>query len=270
MRSSILVLFGKLFWAALLVPAFVNAEALSVERLTWAGVKLSAGSTSVFVDPVGTDLWNGHAPQGLVPVASDTERNYALITHVHNDHFDVQTLKAVLGERGFVICHEDIASYVASRGLRVIPAKTWTPVVRGDFVFTAVPAVDGLGDAQVSWVIRHEGKRLFHGGDTLWHGAFGGIGKQFGPFDLAFLPINGARINNGLAVHTGAVMTPLQAVDAARLLGAKVVVPIHYGLDEPPDYIEVEKPLENFLRLAAEDHVSVQALRPGEKFGWRD
>lgn len=260
MRVSIIALLGKLIWVVVVLPAFVNAGELSIERLTWAGVKLSAGSTSVFVDPIGTDIWGGHAPQGLVPVASDATRN----------HFDVQTLSSVLGERGYVICHEDVASYVASRGLRVIPAKTWTPIVRGEFVFTAVPAVDGLGDTQVSWVIRHESRRLYHGGDTLWHGSFGEIGKQFGPFDLAFLPINGARINNGLAVHSGAVMTPLQAVDAARLLDAEIVVPIHYGLEDPPDYVEVEEPLKNFLRLAGEDHVSVRALRPGEKFNWRN
>ena len=37
------------------------------------------------------------------------------------------------------------------------------------------------------------------------------IGKQFGPFDIAFLPINGARMGGDPAQETPAVLTPAQA-----------------------------------------------------------
>ena len=114
-----------------------TADDLSIERLTWAGVKLVSGNTTVFIDAVGTDIWEGKAPEGLVPVTADTARRYALITHAHNDHFDLETLKQVLGDRGYVICHDSIAAYIGSRGLRVIPAKMYEPVTRGGFVFTA-------------------------------------------------------------------------------------------------------------------------------------
>ena len=89
------------------------ADDLTIERLTWAGIKLVSGDTTVLVDAVGTDIWGGDAPEGLVPVESDTTRTYALITHSHNDHFDVDTLKQVLGARGYVICHESQAVYAA-------------------------------------------------------------------------------------------------------------------------------------------------------------
>lgn len=242
----------------------VRADELSVERLTWAGIKFVSGDTTVFVDAVGTDIWNGNAPEGLVPVVAETRRRYALITHAHNDHFDAETLKQVLGERGYVICHESIATYVASRGLRVIPASTWQPVERGGFIFTAIPAEDGLGDEQVSWVISTHDKRFLHAGDTLWHGAFAIVGKQYGPFDTVFLPINGAKIQREPMPETAAVMNPAQAVDAALLLRARELVPIHFGLNDPPYYTEVPDPLATLLEVAEQRATEVQHVRPGE------
>jgi len=261
------------WWVLLLAGAMSCAYAqaqeptdtLTIEKLTWAGIKMTAGDTTVFIDAIGTDIWDGKAPGGLVPLEADTTRRFALITHAHNDHFDVDMLKAVLGERGYVICHESIATYVASRGLQVIPVATWTPLRRGEFIFTPVPAADGFGAEQVSWVISFRGQKFLHGGDTLWHGQFDLISAQYGPFDTVFLPINGARVMREPMSETSAVLTPEQAVDAAILLGARRVVPIHYGGESPPNYLEVSHPLETFLETARRRNVSVAALLPGER-----
>jgi len=246
------------------------ADEIEVQRLTWAGVKIVSADTTVLIDAVGRDLWDGKAPEGLVPVTVETNRRYALITHTHNDHFDVETLKNVLGERGYVICHEAIASYVASRGLRVIPATMYKPVLRGGFVFTAVPAEDGLGAEQVSWIVTKDRKRIFHAGDTLWHGQWNTIGKQYGPFEVAFLPINGAQVSAEPASETPAVMTPAQAIDAALILGAKVVVPIHYGLNDPPHYIEVDEPVLSLEREGKRRKQKTEHLLPGQKLKIND
>jgi L-ascorbate metabolism protein UlaG (beta-lactamase superfamily) len=258
---------GLLAWLQvilLVTSGSALAKELQIERLTWAGVKLANENTTVFVDAVGKDLWDGNAPEGLVPVTADTDRRYALISHVHNDHFDVDTLKDLLGDRGYVICHESVATYVASRGLKVIPAKTYEPVSRGGFLFTAVPAEDGFGDEQVSWVISVDSKRFLHAGDTLWHGKWSIIGNQFGPFDAVFLPINGARVLRDPMPETAAVMTPAQAVDAASLLRAKLLIPIHYGLNDPPYYQEIDNPIDKLVREAKRRDMNVRHLRPGD------
>jgi L-ascorbate metabolism protein UlaG (beta-lactamase superfamily) len=269
-KSSIGVAAFLLTFVLLGQASTAMAEGLKIERLTWAGVKLVSGDTTVFVDAVGKDLWDGKAPEGLVPVTADTGRRYALITHTHNDHFDVDTLKQVLGEKGYVICHESIATYVASRGLQVIPAAMYTPVMRGGFVFTAVPAEDGLGSEQVNWVITDGDKRIFHGGDTLWHGKWNTIGMQYGPFDVAFMPINGARMANEPKQETPAVLTPSQAVDAAISLRARQIVPIHFGLNDPPNYVEVAKPLATLKRNARRRDMKVRHMIPGEQWQLAD
>ena len=107
--------------------------------------------------------------------------------------------------------------------------------------------------------------RPIPGGDTLWHGQWEAIGVQFGPFEAAFLPINGARIAREPMVETPAVMTPLQAVDAAILLRARQLVPVHYGLNDPPHYVEVDAPLSTLQKLAGKREVQVTHLLPGEK-----
>jgi L-ascorbate metabolism protein UlaG (beta-lactamase superfamily) len=265
MRNSALpCLFTCLLISTIAMPGTGHAAELQIERLTWAGVKLVSENTTVFIDAVGKDLWDGNAPEGLVPVTADTDRRYALVSHVHNDHFDVDTLREVLGERGYVICHESVATYIASRGLKVIPAKTYSPVSRGGFLFTAVPAEDGLGAEQVSWVISVDDKRFLHAGDTLWHGQWPLIGSQFGPFDAVFLPINGARVLRDPMPETPAVMSPPQAVDAAILLRAKVLIPIHYGLNDPPYYQEVDGPIDALAETAERRDVRIRNLLPGE------
>lgn len=58
----------------------------------------------------------------------------------------------------------------------------------GPFTVTATFASDGLGSPQVGWVIEAAGQRVFHGGDTLWHGHWWQIAETHGPIDLACLP----------------------------------------------------------------------------------
>lgn len=252
--------------AAALLAAFAAfaEDGLEIGRLTWAGIRFESGDTTVFIDAIGTDIWNGNPPGGLVPVEAATPRRYALVTHAHNDHFDVATLRAVLGERGYAVVHESIATYAASRGLQVIPAKTWEPVRRGGFTFTAVPAADGFGAEQVSWIVAHGDRKYLHAGDTLWHGYWDLVGAQYGPFDAVFLPINGARLAADPLPDTPGTMTPVQAVDAALLLRAERLVPIHFGNDDPPYYDEIDRPLETLLEAAARRDVPVINLLPGE------
>jgi len=71
----------------------------------------------------------------------------------------------------------------------------------GPFSVIALPASDGLGSPQVSWLIEADGKRVIHCGDTLRHGAWWDV--------------------------VPAVMTAEQAVEAARALQARLLVPIH-------------------------------------------
>ena len=87
------------------------------------------------------------------------------------------------------------------------------------------------------FVIEAENRSVFHCGDTAYFKGFQEIGKRF-DIEIALLPIGAYDPPSGREVH----MNPEQAVQAFTELGAKTLVPMHYGsfrlgyepLDEPP------------------------------------
>ncbi|GGJ57122.1 MBL fold metallo-hydrolase [Deinococcus roseus] len=235
---------------------------MQIERLHWAGIKLQQGQTTLLLDTIPS-------PQQL-PLSVDTPHRFALLTHHHPDHADLPYLTGVLGSGSTLLTHADVAPLLPPTDLRIRTAELHQPVQlhpgTADFTVWAVPAVDGLGDPQVSWVIDGGGKRILHAGDTLWHGRWWSIQRIYGPFDTVFLPINAPRVNLGRFQDSGIpiVMGPEQAVAAARILQAKTVVPIHYGRHEPGRYIETPDALQTFTRLGREAGLNLNVLQPGE------
>jgi L-ascorbate metabolism protein UlaG (beta-lactamase superfamily) len=105
-----------------------------------------------------------------------------------------------------------------------------------------------LGEA-AGFVIRLEnGFTLYHAGDTGLFGDMRIIGELYKP-ELSLLPIGG---------HF--TMDPKEATYAARLLGSKYVIPMHYGT-----FPVLTGTVEEFLKLMKEvPQVKVLVLKPGE------
>jgi L-ascorbate metabolism protein UlaG (beta-lactamase superfamily) len=133
-----------------------------------------------------------------------------------------------------------------------------------------MPAVDGLGDPQVSWLVEADGRRALHLGDTVFHGYWWRMVRRHGPFDVVFAPINGAAVDfphlqppSPLA----AAMEPEQAALAGELLGAGTVVPIHYdGFEIDPWYRPVSDASARFAAAATGRPYEARVLEPGESF----
>ncbi|TSC34295.1 MBL fold metallo-hydrolase [Corallococcus sp. Z5C101001] len=249
----------------------VDSAALRAQRLAWAGVRLLLGQDTLFLDPlVDPTVWGAALKDPLVSVDASSGSRFVLVTHRHPDHFDRVAVRQALGDTGTLVCPPDMAAAAAASGFRVRSAPLYEPLLLNDFTATAVPAADGYGDPQVSWVVSGGGRRIIHCGDTLWHGAWWHIGRQFGPFDAAFLPINGARFGWRKPVsNVHSVLTPEQAVAAAVVLGARLLVPIHYGVAASEDYREVPDAEALLLGTARSRKVNVELARPGEWLTWQ-
>jgi L-ascorbate metabolism protein UlaG (beta-lactamase superfamily) len=225
---------------------------MRVRCLGWAGLQIDCEGHRLLIDPFLDPgpfgpFMTGPATELVAPEAS---ADAALLTHLHRDHADPPTLAASLRPGAPVLCpppaaapgNEGVAGVeaeLAESGLALDRLSAGESRTIGPFEVTAVYAVDGLGDPQLSWVVAAGGARIFHGGDTVWHGAWWRIAKAHGPVDVAFLPANGARVAFPWLdppVDVPAALTPEQAVEAARALGAGRLVAIHHGVLEHGRY----------------------------------
>jgi L-ascorbate metabolism protein UlaG (beta-lactamase superfamily) len=261
---------------------------MRMRRLGWAGIELEAGEARLIVDhvldPGILSGFLGEERDELIAPAPGVRA--ALVTHLHRDHTDVPAIERALASDGLVLRpqtrkvetkFDEIVIGEAERALgntslNVRACQVGDTVQIGPFSVIAVFASDGLGSPQVSWLIEADGQRVFHGGDTLWHGSWWDIALAGGPIDIACLPANGVEISYPhLQPPAGvpAVMTPDQAVEAARALRARLMIPIHYNRTfEHRDYYRpVTDAREQIEALAAKREADVLFLEPGD---WHD
>lgn len=225
---------------------------MRITWLGWAGVEVEAEGERVVIDPLldprAVFAWLGErtaawsAPEVRPPGAGALA---GLVTHLHRDHADAGALAAALaptapvlepsGYGGDALEQAALAQADAEleeSGLQRRPVEPWSEVELGPFTITSLPAVDGTGDPQVSWLIEADGRRVLHAGDTMFHGWWWRIRERFGAPDVFLAPINGARLSfphRRPASPLPGAMDPSQAALAAELLGAEQLVPIHYG-----------------------------------------
>lgn len=266
-RRSVLASLATLPIASIARGQPDSSPGLGVQRLAWAGIRLSAADVDLFVDATSHDP--GQSP-GSPALESTAARCFALATHHHGDHLDLRGLAPLLGPRGYLVVHEDVARFFDHRIVNLQVVRAHEPVFLSragrEFVAWCVPAADGFGSPQYSWVIEGAGRRVIHCGDTIWHGGWWDIARAYGPFDAAFLPVNGARQLNEREIDAGQpmVMTPEQAAAAAAVLQVKLAIPIHYG-GGGDGYIEEPDAEARFSRAAAARGIPVRVLRPGDR-----
>jgi L-ascorbate metabolism protein UlaG (beta-lactamase superfamily) len=247
---------------------------MEITWLGWAGVELAVGEDTLVIDPLAD------AAAVFAPLGPDATRNVpdvvpgragsavaGLVTHLHRDHADAAALAHALrpdapvleptaggGDRVENLALLQADHELAESGVERRRVTPWESTEIGPFTITALPAVDGTGDPQVSWLVDADGMRVLHLGDTMWHGYWWRIARRHGPFDVVFVPVNGAVLNfpqrQPPSPFAGA-LDPDQAALAVRILGARTAVPIHAnGYDIPGVYEPVEDPVAQFQAAA--------------------
>jgi L-ascorbate metabolism protein UlaG (beta-lactamase superfamily) len=252
-------------------------------------VEIEAGGATVVVDP----LHDAHAvfaglgeqaagtPLPQVVPASPAKAVAGLVTHLHRDHADADALLAALAPGAPVLEPlagggdelEELALAQAEHELAAAELERrrlapWDSLSVDPFTLTAVPALDGIGDPQVSWLIEADGVKILHLGDTSFHGFWWGMARRHGPFDVVLVPVNGAVVSfphRRPASPLPAALDPDQAAIAASILGARQAIPIHAeGYEIDGVYEPVTDAAERFAAAAAERGVPVRILGLGE------
>lgn len=258
---------------------------MKITRLGWAGLELeSAGQLAVIdllqnAEPM--EQFMGRPQTPLPGPSRSGAAVLALVTHLHQDHTDPAAIAAALAPGGVLLRPVaddgellEVAATAAAEqdladlGIAQRVVAPWQSVEVGPFRATAIPAVDGFGDPQVSWVVEAGGTRILHAGDTLFHGWWWRARMRLGDLDYAFLPANAPLVDlphRQPGSPRSAVMTPEEAAAAARILQAREAIPIHYDtIHNPPTYVQTDDPAQRFLAEAEALGVSARVVAPGE------
>ena len=235
-------------------------ELLGGTRITYLGHAtfrvVTAGDEQILIDPFLTD--NPQTPDDMKEVG---ELDTMLITHGHFDHFaDAIPLAQQTGAT--VVANFEIFSYLQSKGVEnVMPMQKGGTAQVGGVRATVVDALHASSIAEEDGTIVYAGEpmgyilefesgfKLYHSGDTAVFGDMQLIGELYQP-DLALLPI-GNQV----------VMSPFEAAHAARLLGVRHVVPMHYGTF--PFIPGTPEEFQKHLGEIAPD-VTVHVMQPGD------
>jgi L-ascorbate metabolism protein UlaG (beta-lactamase superfamily) len=262
---------------------------MEIRWLGWAGVEISAGDDSIVVDLLSNPdgVLEGSGLTGVMPTVVPPTRDgtaaAGLCTHLHRDHADAHALDRALRPTAPVLHPVSFGgddfenlwllkaeAELADTGLLRRAAAYWETFEIGPFSIAAVPAVDTLGDPQVSWAIRAHGKTVLHLGDSMYHGYWWRAAHRFGPFDAVLTPINGPVVCFPHCQPPSPFPSTLDAEHAAvaaRLLGARVVMPMHYdGFQVDGHYETVPDELERFNTACHGEPFALEIPAPGEAF----
>ena len=181
-----------------------------------------------------------------------------LVSHAHFDHLHRPSLRAIArwtrwrsGKKPVIIVPRHVRDLVSDLGYgRVIELEWWQSAQLGQLEITHVPSrhwgariVRDTHRGYGGFVLRDVEHSLYHAGDTAYFDGFREIGARLQP-DIALLPIGAYHPDSFRAVHT----SPEDAVQAFVDLGARCMVPMHYGtfrlsyepIDEPVERLKQE------------------------------
>lgn len=174
-----------------------------------------------------------------------------LLTHAHGDHLG-EALEIAKEKDIEITAVAELAGYCKEQGAKSksIGLGAWINFSWGRAVF--VPAFhssslpDGrYGGVAAGIILDVDGVRIYHAGDTCLTGEMKTIKELYAP-QIALLPIGG---NYTMDVEHAAM--------AAKWLGVRTAIPMHYGT-----FPEIQADLERFARLIAYNNTACQILNP--------
>lgn len=238
-------------------PAQVVEVAASGARIsaTWIGhatVLLQLDDKFILTDPIFTE-YAGSLTRRLVAPAIGVERlpplAAVLVSHRHVDHLSPDSLTAIGAKAAKVLVPPDAAGDVPAGPYRVRELARWESDEEDGLRITAVP-VDHNGGrffdrrkhprSFTGFVVEYRGLTVYFAGDTAFAPAlFEETAARFPGIDLALLPIGPIEPHG--TTHRNHE-NPSDALEAARLLGAAEMLPIHYdtfvhSFDAPGDCV---------------------------------
>ena len=247
-------------------PLLADRSQLGVTFIGHSSFLLQIGGKNIVVDP-NFAQWifilkrlrrPGLRLRDLPPIDA------VLVSHAHFDHLHRPSLRTIAtltrsksGRLPVIVVPRHVRDLVGDLGFsRVVELDWWQSFQLGNVEIAHTPSrhwgarvVKDVHRGYGGYVLRAGKHSVYHAGDTAYFQGFSEIGARLHP-ELALLPIGAYHPASFRNVHT----SPEDAIQAFIDLGARWMVPMHYGSFRL-SYEPVEEPVPRLLAAAREHGV---------------
>src|SRR5690606_20903900 len=186
-------------------------------------------------------------PRRKVPLPITIEElppiDVVVISHSHYDHLDASSIRALAarGDPPEFLVPLGLVPWFRDLGIERVRAFDWWQSTRIDAVtasfvpahhWSARTAFDRNRTLWGGWVLQADDLSVYFAGDTGYSKDFIEIGRRFGGFDLALIPVGAYEPRWFMA---GQHVDPAEAVQIHRDVGARYSIGIHWGSFELTD-----------------------------------
>ncbi len=211
---------------------------VEIRRLAHSSVLIRSEEKNIYIDPYRPDSLSGDIDEFY---EDPDKADVLLISHKHHDHCDKETFRKMLDEQTTIIAPENCEGEIDQEFVSLNPeenfANDWLKI-KSTHAYNIKRKRDSgepfhqKGDG-VGYLITIGGKTIYHPGDTEKIPEM----EHLQDVDVAFLPIDGTY-----------TMDIDEAVEAAKIISPKIVIPFHER-DAAPKRFKIKLESESDLEV---------------------
>lgn len=260
-------------------PSFGDENLMKDVTVTWFGhstVLMQMSGMNILFDPVFSKYpspvpFIGPKRFSELPITIGElpEIDVVIISHDHYDHLDMNSIKKLDNKvKKYIVplgIDKDLKRWNIDKG-KIENMAWWEETEVNGLTIACTPArhfsnrqvIDMTSTLYASWVLKDEHHQIYESGDGGFGGHFDEIHKRYGDFDFVLME-DGQYNMRWHNMH----MLPEEAAEAAKILGAKLSMPIHFGAFILSDH-GWDDPIERFVAASEERGTEVITPRLGE------
>jgi L-ascorbate metabolism protein UlaG (beta-lactamase superfamily) len=251
-------------------PRSVDGSGLRITLVNHSTVLIQQRGSNILTDPIWSERaspvsWLGPKRRRKPGVRlEDLPRiDTVLLSHNHYDHLDLPTLRRIAadGHPSFIVA-SGCARLLRSQRIEPVHELDWGESVTLSGVtihsvaaqhFSSRGIFDRDKTLWCGYLIESPDRLVYFAGDTGFGSHFGQIRERFGSPNVALLPIGAYDPRWFMSpVH----MSPEEALQAHRILGAQTSIAIHHGTFQLADD-GIDTPQRNLIAGRQDENFSI-------------